>query len=169
VHRALMIIAVGWALGTCGGAPAPGARDLAGRWALAGLFTNTAEISGSEPGCGDAVPGGHLAFDVTITPGPGDEAIIHLEGPGCAVRALWRDGRYAARDAPCVLDPDGFDRELGVGSVLYRTLTVDAATRRWEYELEMTWPSSRFPSGVAKVCGRGQAGLTRRAPIGEAP
>jgi hypothetical protein len=163
VHRGLMVLAaVGCALGGCRGASAPVAGDLAGRWALAGAFTNTAEISASEPGCGAAVPEGHLAFDVTITPGPGDEAVIHLEGPGCAVRALWRSGRYTAHDAVCVLDPDGFDRRFGVGSVLYRTLTVDAATRRWTYELEMTWPSSRFTGGVAKVCGQGQAGLTRR-------
>jgi hypothetical protein len=46
---------------------------------------------------------------------------------------------------------------------LYRSFVLDLASLRWSYDVELTWPSREFPDGVAKVCGHGQATLTKVA------
>jgi hypothetical protein len=159
--RIMAILLGSLVLGGCQGEQ-PNSGQLAGRWALTGPFHNTFEISAAAPGCGPVVQEeGHLDFPIEITPKGGDRATIHQEGPGCTIEVGATDTGYLAEDTECVLDPEGGFKVLGVTRSFYRSLVIDSMTLQWIYDLEMTWPSTRLSDGNAKVCGHGQASLTR--------
>jgi hypothetical protein len=168
VGATTLLLAVLLAAG-CGGGSNRRRASLAGRWALAGPFLNSLEVSGATLGCGPPeVHGGSLDYSVTISPSADEMVTIHLDGPGCTVQARATDEGYAAHDAECVIEPGGPFNILGIAHDIYRSLVIDATKLTWTYDLEMTWPNSRYPDGIAKVCGHGDATLTRLADSSDA-
>jgi hypothetical protein len=146
----------------CEGSPPEG---WVGRYAISGRFANTLEVSAQSPSCGAPVPEAELAGHLSVFRRDDGGVRVFNEGPGCTTqaRASGGDQRYAADGTTCVLDPNGAYQKLGITGVLYRSFVLDLALLRWSYEVELTWPSREFPDGVAKVCGHGQATLTKVA------
>ena len=152
------------ALAGCDGAR-EGPRGPVGRYALNGRFVNTLEVSAQSPVCGAPVPEAELTGHLSVYLSDKGGVSVLDEGPGCTTQAGPSGGesRYVADDAVCVMDPNGAYRRLGVTGVLFRSFVLDLAALQWSYDVELTWPSPEFPDGTAKVCGRGQAALTKLA------
>jgi hypothetical protein len=158
MKRTLSIMVALLAMQACNGSSR---EDVAGRYMIQGRFSTTQEVPASSPNCGPPAGDRELSGSLAVGQAKDGRRSMYMEGPGCTVEATDAGNRlYLADGKECAIDPKGAYAILGVGRVLYRSFRADLGGLTWSYAADLTWPSTLFPEGTAKVCATGEARLS---------